>query len=327
VLLKNQKRLILLVIDLVFSIFIWYVNASWGNTFLTCLILSTTTFLIILTPFEIYWSFRDIWFDRWNTLYLEQLISSKEKIKVDNGFLIADIIKSRDKEKIKSKNAIIIICHGFSDVKENLQYYYFPLALNGYVILAYDARGIGESKKTGKGSQFLKRIEDYKKVIDWIKSNKKFNQMKIYSVGMSIGAITVLCGGFPNKDIEKIIAISSMSNYRQNIPKYNLLVILSYLIKGVKLFPKDEENKKLSPILVFKSLKDKMTTEEWKKFSEKVLLIHCKNDKVIKFKNFEQNTQVLELSKKNQLILKKGGHSQKKNELALVGVALNFFRS
>jgi len=324
---NTQKRLILVVIDFLFSAFIWNVNASWGNPFLTCLILSTTTFLIVLTPFEIYWSFRDIWFDRWVPLQLQDLEISKVRISVGDGFLNADLVKPKNIEKIKSKEAIIVISHGFSDTKETLQYYYYPLALHGYVILAYDARGMGESKKAGKRSHFLKRIEDYNKILDWIKNNDNLSQKKIFSTGISIGAITVLCGGFQREDVEKIIAISSMSFYRQNIPKYNPLVLFSYFIKGVKLFPNEEENTKLSPYLVFKKLKEGLSSEDWKLFSQKVMLIHCKNDKIIKFKNFKENRTILETPEKNLLTLRKGGHSQKKNELALVGATLKFFNS
>jgi dienelactone hydrolase len=79
------------------------------------------------------------------------------------------------------------------------QYYYLPLAYQGYTILAYDARGIGESKKVGRRSQFLKRIDDYRKIIEWVKDHDQLKNKKIFSVGYSIGAITVLCGGFSNQ--------------------------------------------------------------------------------------------------------------------------------
>jgi hypothetical protein len=57
------------------------------------------------------------------------------------------------------------------------------------------------------------------------------------------------------------------------------------------------------------------------------MLIHCRNDRIIKFKNLKENRLILESPDKNVLILKKGGHSQKKNECILVGACLNFFKS
>ncbi len=326
------KRIVLIIIDILFSWYIWEVNVSFGNpcyttSFSKCLTLSVTTFLIIYTPFEIYWSFRELWFDRWKKLFLKDLDISTLKIHISDGFLSANLVKNRNQSKIDLKNAIIIICHGFSDTKETLQYFYFPLAYQGYTILAYDARGTGKSKKTGNRSEFLKRIEDFKAIVKWVKNQKDFSNKKIYCIGFSIGAITVVSGGFIDKDIQKIIAISAMSYFKQNIPKYNPVVILSYLIKGVKLFPTKEENNLLSPCILIKNAKNELTSKEWEDFSKRVMLIHCKNDRVIKFKNLKENRIILESPEKNILILKKGGHSQKKNECVLVGATLNFINS
>lgn len=329
---NTHKRIILIIIDVLFSWYIWEVNISLGNpcyttAFSSCFLLSITTFLIVYTPFEIYFSFKDLWFDRWTKLYHKDLNISTIKIDVSDGFLSANLVKNQNQAKTKLKNAIVIVCHGFSDTKETLEYFYFPIALQGYTILAYDARGTGKSKKTGKRSDFLNRIEDFKKIIKWVQAQEDFSDFKIYCIGFSIGAITVLSGGFLNSNIEKIIAISSMSYYKRNIPRYNPVVMLSYLMKGVKLFPNDEENEQLSPYLLIQNAKKGLTLEEWEIFSKKVMLIHCRNDRVIRFQNFKENKTILESPEKNILILKKGGHSQKKNECAIVGATLNFLNS
>ena len=329
---NTYKRIILIVIDVLFSWYIWEVNVSLGNpcyttAFSRCFILSFTTFLIVYTPFEIYFSFRDLWFDRWTKLYQKDLEVSRLKINISDGFLSANLVKNQNQAKTKLKNAIVLVCHGFSDTKETLEYFYFPLAYQGYIILAYDARGTGKSKKTGARSDFLNRIKDFKKVVEWVKIQKEFANKTIYCIGFSIGAITVLSGGLLNRDIKKIIAISSMSRYKQNIPKFNPILILSYLFKGVKLFPTNEESNQLSPYLLIKNAKKELSSEEWNELSGKVMLIHCKNDRVIKFKNLKENRLVLESPEKNLLILKKGGHSQKKNECVLVGATLNFINS
>ena len=330
---KLPKRLALIYVDIIFSMIIWNTNAKWGNSFVTCLSLSTTTFLIIYTPFEIYWSFRDIYFDRWMPSKFKDLKTSKINIEVGKSrkgkskYIVGFLISSNDNEIVKAKSSLVVICHGFSDTKETLQFYYLPLVLQGFTILVYDARGTGESKKVGRRSQFVERIEDFKKVIDWIKIQNQFKKYKVNSIGFSIGAITVLCGGFSNDNINKIIAISAMSNYKQNLPKYNPIIMLSYLLKGVKLFPNKTENNKLSPYSVIESSKNSLSEDEWRKFSKKVSLIHAKNDRVIKFRNFRENKMILESPEKNVLILKKGGHSQKKNECVLVGATLSFINS
>ncbi|MBY9015930.1 MAG: alpha/beta fold hydrolase [Candidatus Lokiarchaeota archaeon] len=295
--------------------------------------MSTTTFLIIYTPFEIYWSFRDIYFDRWIPVRYNNLKTSKIKIEVEQGkkgkskCLGGLLISFGENNKDRSKDTIVIVCHGFSDKKETLEYYYLPLAYQGYTILVYDARGTGESKKVGKRSQFIKRIDDFKKIVCWIEKNNELKSYKIYAVGFSIGAITVLCGGFSSEKIKKIIAISSMSYYKQNLPKYNLIVMLSYLMKGVKLFPNKKENEELSPYIVIEQFKSLISDEEWDYYSRRVFLIHARNDRIIKFKNFKENVTLLGITEKNTLILKKGGHTQKKNELLLVAASLAFFNT
>ena len=330
---KNHKRVILIFLDILFSAYIWDVNASWGNPFNTCFLLSTTTLLIIYTPFEIYWSFRDIYFDRWIPIKHNNLKTSKIKIKVDQSkkgkseYLRGLLISFDDINKDRLDDTVVVVSHGFSDKKETLEYYYLPLAYQGYTILVYDARGTGESKKVGKRNQFIKRIDDFKKIVSWIENNNALKSYKIYAVGFSIGAITVLCGGFSSENIKKIIAISSMSYYKQNLPKYNLIVMLSYLMKGVKLFPNSKENESLSPHIVIEQFKSLISDEEWKQYSQRVFLIHAKNDKIIKFKNFKENVTLLGITEKNTLILKKGGHTQKKNELLLVSASLKFFNS
>jgi len=329
---NTVKRIILIIIDVLFSWYIWEVNISLGNqcytfAFTRCFVLSTTTFLILYTPFEIYWSIRDLWFDRWIGLSPPDIEEVEINIEVSDGSLAGLLITPKNQSKIESKNSLIIICHGFSDTKESLQYYYYPMAYQGYIVLVYDARGTGKSKKTGHRSNFLKRIEDFNDVLKWVKDDSYYSQMKLYCIGFSIGALTILCGGFQNKGIEKIIAISSMSFFKQNITRLNPIVILSYILKGVKLFPSDEENKKLSPYLIIKDAKNNVPKDDWEKLSRRVMLIHCKNDRVISFNNFKENRLILDYSEGNYLTLKKGGHSLKKNECVLLGASLNFLKS
>jgi len=309
------------------------VNASWGNSFDTCLFLSATTFLIIYSPFEIYWSLRDIYSDRWAPIKFKNIKTSRITIEVEKNrkgkskHIVGFLISLNDIEIVKSNSSIIVICHGFSDTKETLQYYYIPLAYQGYTILVYDARGTGESKKVGRRGQFLKRINDFEKIIEWVKNHDQFKKYKISCVGFSIGAIAVLCGGFSNERIDKIIAISSISNYKQNLPKHNPIIMLRYLLKGVKLFPNNAENEKLSPYIVINKAKSLISDNLWDNFSKRIFLIHSRNDKIISYKNFQENVKLLNLSEQNTLVLTKGGHTQKKNELLLVAASLKFLNS
>ncbi len=326
------KRFIIIAIGIIVSIYIWHINRNiFHNVYRRCLILSITTFLIIYVPFEIYFSVKTLWYDRWSNIKLNNVETIKIKIPIEQdskyGYITAHLITSRDKQLIDSKNTIIIISHGYSDTKETLQYLYLPLALQGYTILTYDARGSGESRKLGKRYQFLKRIEDYKKIIDWIQNREELNDFEVCSIGFSIGALIPIAAVFTNEKVKKIIAISLISQYKKNVPRANPLILISYLVKGIKLFPTQEEIEKLSPYLMFKSYKKNVSEEKWNQITKKVYLIHSKNDSVIKFSNFQENQSILELPPKNTLIFKKGGHIMKKNELALVGGIMQFLKN
>jgi esterase/lipase len=326
------KRFLVIVVGISISAYIWHINRNiFGNTIDTCLILSTMVFLITYIPFEAYFSVRKIWYDRWSKLDVENVRREKIKIPIDKESkvgnhtqLIANIVQSSDKSRVKQKKAMIIINHGYSDTKETLEYIYLPLAIQGYVILAYDARGTGESKKVGRRNQLKKRIDDYQKIIQWIKQQNEFQTYKIISLGFSIGAIISLSASFDDHTIEKIIAISCISHYKENVMRFNPLVLLSYIIRGIPLFPDQATVRNLSPYLIFKKQKENLEAKNYEKLCERIYIIHAENDKVIKFRNFRENRSILNLPKKNQLVFKKGGHTMKKNELALVAGIIRF---
>ena len=326
---KNVKRLILLIIDLIFSGIIWYINSSWGNDFITCLMLSTTTFLIVLIPFEVYWSFRDIWLDRWDEISAENVDKERLEIKVNGGELIASLYRQKN-SKPSLVPHLIVVSPGFSDLKEDLEYFFLPFVNAGYLVLAYDARGTGESKSVGRRGDIKGRIDDFLKIVDWVQRESKLKYKELYVAGFSIGALTILCGGFSLDVVKKIFAVSSIGDFKKNIPRFNPIVWFRYFLKGIPQFPSNETNLEVSPVHVlnnYKQSKFSNSEEEWKKFSKKVMLVHVKNDKIVRFKNFIDIQNTLNLPEENQLILRKGGHVLKKNELTLVSHALQFFKS
>lgn len=322
-----KKKIIIVGIAIIVSVIIWNINASWGNTFFTCLILSTTTFLIIYTPFEIYYNIRLIWFERWKSVELEDLLISKVKITTEGGFLVGNVIKSQDQEKIHNVNSFIIFNHGFSDNKNSHQYLLYPLALRGYVVLSYDARGTCESKQLGQRVDFLSRKRDFIAIVDWISKEKPYSKMKLTTIGFSIGALISLTAGFKNRRIDKLIAISCIANYSLASNTLNPIFKISYYLNRVNLNPSPEENYELSPALIIEDCRQTLSEEEWSYLSNRVYLIHNKNDRVIKFENFEVLRNLLELTDENVFVSKFGGHSHQKNEIKLVAVILKFLES
>ncbi|MHA1804180.1 MAG: alpha/beta hydrolase family protein [Promethearchaeota archaeon] len=323
-----MKRFVLIAFDLIFSAFIWYVNASWGNDFKTCLILSFTTFLIVYFPFEIYWNCKDLWHDRWPLLKIDSLEVSPIKIPVEGprkAWLIGELIRSKNEQKRISRNSIIIVNQGFSDTKESLQYLYYPLALHGYQILIHDPRGLGKSKKVGKKTDHVQRIQDFDFILQWVMNQDFLKNSNIYCIGVSHGTLPALIKAFPNEKIKKIVVISSVANFRKTFQRLNPILKLRYYIRGNILKIRKEQNLELSPVLKLKIYKKQVKPQEWKKLVERLLLIHAKNDKITKFFNFEELISFLDVPPSNQILFKKGGHLQKKNELLIVASIIEFF--
>lgn len=325
---KNLKRVLVAIIGIIVSAFIWHINRNiFGNVIRTCIILSTTTFLLIYVPFEIYFLIRTIWYDRWKDLRSDKIKMFKMYIPIDerkeHGYIVANIISSQE-QRAQKRKSIIIISHGYSDTKETLEYLYVPLALQGYTILAYDARGSGESKRLGKRNQFLERIEDYRKILDWIQEQNAFKGFNIYAIGFSIGAIIAISAGFTENRVKKIIAISCISQYKKNIAIFNPVILIGYILRGIPLFPTEKQDRKLSPYKIFEKQKSTISQSEFDRLTHRIYLVHSKNDSVIKFKNFRENSTILNIPKENTLLFKRGGHTMKKNELALVGGILRF---
>jgi hypothetical protein len=201
------------------------------------------------------------------------------------------------------------------------------LAKYGYIVLTYDARGIGESKYIGHRSEFQKRVKDFQNILVWLKRQENYNHLNVSCVAFSIGATVAISGGFEDHAIDKIIAISAISKYKSLFKRINPLLLLLYFLKGVKIFPSEKENQLLSPYYIFQKKRNSLSQEKWKQFSQKIFLIHSRNDKVIKIQNFYENRDILDLPRENHIILRKGGHSQKKNELNLIAATLRFLES
>jgi len=100
--------------------------------------------------------------------------------------------------------------------------------------------------------------------------------------------------------------------------------MLSYLIKGVKLFPPKRIDEAISPIFHINKLKNESPKQMWDKLSKRIFLVHSRNDKIIKIKNFIENRDALGLPDENQLVLNKGGHNLKKDELILQAAVFKF---
>ena len=70
-------------VGIIISMLVWNYNASYGNPVEVCFPHSMNTFLMYYIPFEVYFSLRGMWYNRWIRLKSRYLDISKVKIEIE----------------------------------------------------------------------------------------------------------------------------------------------------------------------------------------------------------------------------------------------------
>ncbi|MHA1777219.1 MAG: alpha/beta hydrolase [Promethearchaeota archaeon] len=329
----RPKHYLLLILGFILSSGIFYVNyfLFHGNTFGSCLYLSVFTFLLWWFCWSLYFEIRDFWQFRWYgqevdrtsieitplTIPLNFTPDNDETIiaKRNQKHLGGEWIRRHD---ISNDAPIVIFVHGFSDDSVYIRHYTIPLAQAGFNVIAYDNRGTKKSKKAGRKSQFVQIVNDLNEVIMFIRHDSRFSHLDVHLIGISLGAIAVIRQGLQFATQQwcgKIIAISTMSNYKKSIPfspvpfLKNWWLLLRYTFFGVPINPIPEINFVLSPVLQIRSKKGEKNTQLNTVIKEKFNLIHAENDAIIPVSHFWENLNELNLEFSHWLLTKKGGHN------------------
>lgn len=103
----------------------------------------------------------------------------------------------------------IVLCQGLSGVKHKvLPNVAKQFTKHGYVTLAFDYRGCGDSAGDPQNLKPLERVEDARHAIAWIKQHPKVAADKIYLYGLSYGAATCLAVAALDDSIKAVAAVS-----------------------------------------------------------------------------------------------------------------------
>ncbi|EKE03637.1 MAG: hypothetical protein ACD_20C00174G0011 [uncultured bacterium] len=120
------------------------------------------------------------------------------------------LLKTEDNIKIainhydSNRDTVVIICHGWHMCKDSKVFKAISKDFHkNYDVITMDFRGHGKS--TGFYTFSAKEPNDLKTVVDYAKTKYK----KIYLIGFSLGAASAIIHTAQNKDIDKLIAIST----------------------------------------------------------------------------------------------------------------------
>ncbi len=199
---------------------------------------------------------------------------------------------------ISNKPAAILI-HGYTSNYRRLIYIANLLVKKGFMVILFNLRGHGKS--SGKQRDALGMQQDLTQVIDYVKKKANIDSTRILVLGISLGAMLSLTSGYINPDITYIIALAGMSspedviNGMSSFRRWRWRIISK--LGGLSLTEMTGK--------IHFSPKMQMDIHSIKK---KILLLHCKNDRLISQKNFWNNIKAFHLNKDDFHLFSRGGH-------------------
>ncbi|TFG19907.1 MAG: alpha/beta fold hydrolase [Promethearchaeota archaeon] len=354
----GYRILTAVIISSIIPAIVYYINVvPYGHDprDVQIILISLVQFFDFFLGFVCYWLIRNLFSKRWAVLNTK-MVSSKifrfpiEKIStsgllptenssihalVDNtvtGFvdlkykkstsLLSELIFPRH----ENNKTLVFYCHGFNDSTAKIRYKTYALAELGYTVFVWDARGMGNSSKAGKKSDFLSRNLDTAVIVDYFSKIPHFQEYQFAIIGESMGGICAAYAmkSFP-KIIDKCVLISTPSIFNETFPKKVIpfskkaFQRFSYRVRGINPYPVGEANEVISPYFLFQTLQKEYSEQDWKEYtSSRFLFIHSKTDGLIPIQKYEQNASVLQLSTQNLIRFETGNHNQNKNELGII---------
>ena len=111
----------------------------------------------------------------------------------DNGVLLAAFLAVPERINRETFSAIILV-HGFAAEKTENGLFSITaseLKKQGYFVLSYDWRGLGESEGTFSDSDLKQHADDFRRVVQWLVEETGIPSSKVCAVGFSLGAAVV----------------------------------------------------------------------------------------------------------------------------------------
>lgn len=300
-----EFRIILLSFILTVSIYATYllflINIIFGFLFLAVLIINTLSLLFVYSQY-LFWPYH-----KWISTSLVNIQKVEIPSKIPGKYLKGLVIRDK-KSDPKEKQIGILFHHGYASKKERYFHFIIPLALNGFTVLCYDARGHGESKKKAFNSNnFVGIMSDVENAINFLENLDEVDGNRLIMMGHSMGAIAALSKGYQDKRLKKIVGLAASYDLLELFNKYKrkIYTVTGIFIKIIKrkitkniTVPLEEINREMSPRYFF----DRKTPIPDK---DRVYLVHCKKDIQIDFEEALKIKAALKLPNENVLFLEK----------------------
>ncbi|MCZ0717442.1 alpha/beta hydrolase [Aerococcus kribbianus] len=241
----------------------------------------------------------DTWLE--NTKSLHQDVS----IKSDDGLTLRGEIFKQDKEHQTNKWAVIV--HGYQVNKEHM----YPVSNRyyeeGYNILTYDQRGLGESQ----GDYITMAIKEKYDLINWLEFLiAEHPDSEIVTHGQSLGAATVMSASGLDDFPDQVIAVIEDSGYSSvwgvfeselhqrfalpAFPALHMAGIMAYFRADINIFS------------------DGQVTDLLAKSTTPTLYIHGTADDFVPYQMVHDVYNALPIAEKERYIAPEAAHSESK---------------
>lgn len=175
------------------------------------------------------------------------------------------------------KNKIVIYCHGLDSSKESYMQDIATVASGGFQVFCFDYIGVFESEGKAVGG-FANGLRCVDYAIKFI--HNKFPEKEIYVMGHSWGGFTSINSIKYNKFVKKVCSISPFISIND--------IFYSQAPTGLKLFM---FNMELVEGLKYGKYAFANSISTLKKYNGKALIIHSKDDPLVKYND---STKILE---------------------------------
>ncbi|MBN2149882.1 MAG: alpha/beta fold hydrolase [Candidatus Lokiarchaeota archaeon] len=315
------------------NLVLWHVPPDdlMGNQgyFNRALLLGFQTFLFAYFGFLIADSVSRFWWNRWRPVDANAVVSKGIIIEVAGGNRISGVMhEPAAANGAPNSLGLVIASYGFNDNQFRANHVVQAIAAAGFSVLSWDYRGRGATR--GRITDLEGHVADLKSLIEHFARPTAGDGRPIFLLGWSVGGMVSIHAGLHDEKVRKIFAWSTWSDLRRRVLwriYANPFALLRYLFKGGLLHVSRETNEMVSPIHYFESLardlggKDKVAALA----REKLFLCHARNDTLVGFDNFEENSRWLRLPPANYLTFKKGSHLMLRKEPVLIGLACRHF--
>ena len=150
---------------------------------------------------------------------------------------IAGLIYRPNSQIFPGKRPGVVCIHGFQNSKENVDRFSTDLARAGFVVLAYDQRGFGNSEGVSHLGDPDYEIKDLEISVKYLKSLDYVDSSAIGLTGIGYGgAISIMGAGILRNEITATFAISSYSNLTETFKHLNFNSIQANLIKQISKY-------------------------------------------------------------------------------------------